>query len=66
MFIVISSLHIYVICDSWRLYAGWSSPDLPYAGIVSLGGSMGAYEDAEYEWMPLEKKVLAEAVAAGA
>ncbi len=36
-----------------------------WAGIVSLGGLMGAYEDERYPWLRAEKRLLAEAVAAG-
>jgi GMP synthase (glutamine-hydrolysing) len=38
---------------------------LDWAGIVSLGGSMGAYEEAAYPWLHAEKRLLAGAVAAG-
>jgi GMP synthase (glutamine-hydrolysing) len=37
----------------------------PYAGIVAMGGAMGAYEDALHPWLGPEKRLIAEAVAAG-
>jgi GMP synthase (glutamine-hydrolysing) len=37
----------------------------PYAGIVAMGGAMGAYEDALYPWLAPEKRLIGEAVAAG-
>jgi GMP synthase (glutamine-hydrolysing) len=37
----------------------------PFAGIVAMGGAMGAYEEARYPWLAAEKRVIAEAVAAG-
>lgn len=44
-------------------------PDLPdwrpYAGIVVMGGPMGAYEDDAHPWLTAEKRLIAEAVAAG-
>jgi GMP synthase-like glutamine amidotransferase len=44
-------------------------PELPdwraFAGIVAMGGSMGAYEDATYPWLTAEKQLIAEAVAGG-
>ena len=35
-----------------------------WAGIVSLGGLMGAYEDERYPWLRAEKRLLADAVSA--
>jgi GMP synthase (glutamine-hydrolysing) len=35
------------------------------AGIVAMGGSMGAYEDSLYPWLGPEKRLIAEAVRAG-
>jgi GMP synthase-like glutamine amidotransferase len=37
----------------------------PHAGIVAMGGAMGAYEDERYPWLSDEKRLIAEAVAAG-
>jgi GMP synthase (glutamine-hydrolysing) len=37
---------------------------LDWAGIVSLGGLMGAYEESAYPWLRAEKGLLARAVAA--
>ena len=43
--------------------------DLPeesgWAGVVSLGGGMGAYEDERYPWLAAEKRWLARAVGVG-
>jgi GMP synthase (glutamine-hydrolysing) len=36
-----------------------------FAGIVAMGGAMGAYEDALHPWLGPEKRLIAEAVAAG-
>lgn len=36
-----------------------------WAGVVSLGGSMGAYEEDRYPWLAAEKRLLAGAVEAG-
>jgi GMP synthase (glutamine-hydrolysing) len=36
-----------------------------FAGIVAMGGPMGAYEDEAYDWLPHEKKLIADAVRAG-
>ncbi|HXD58750.1 MAG TPA: type 1 glutamine amidotransferase [Thermoleophilaceae bacterium] len=35
-----------------------------FAGIVAMGGPMGAYEDDAYDWLPREKELIAEAVRA--
>jgi len=44
-------------------------PELPdwrgFAGIVAMGGAMGAYEDASYPWLRAERQLIADAVAAG-
>jgi GMP synthase (glutamine-hydrolysing) len=37
----------------------------PYAGIVVMGGAMGAYEEDAHPWLAAEKRLIAEAVAAG-
>ncbi len=37
-----------------------------FAGIVAMGGPMGAYDDALYPWLTDEKRLIAEAVRAGA
>jgi len=36
-----------------------------YAGIVAMGGPMGAYEDGRLPWLAVEKRMIAEAVHAG-
>ena len=36
-----------------------------FAGIVAMGGPMGAYEDETYTWLGPEKELIAEAVRAG-
>jgi GMP synthase (glutamine-hydrolysing) len=49
-----------------RLDEGESPPsDRAYAGIVAMGGPMGAYDDAVYPWLAGEKRLIAEAVRAG-
>lgn len=35
-----------------------------FAGIVAMGGPMGAYEDDAYDWLPREKELIAAAVRA--
>ena len=48
------------------LARGEELPDWrPYAAIVVMGGAMGAYEDSRYPWLGVEKRMIAEAVAAG-
>lgn len=37
----------------------------PYAGMIVMGGPMGAYEDSLYPWLGPEKRLIAEAVAGG-
>jgi GMP synthase-like glutamine amidotransferase len=36
-----------------------------FAGIVAMGGAMGAYEEDVHPWLAAEKRLIAEAVAAG-
>jgi GMP synthase (glutamine-hydrolysing) len=36
-----------------------------FAGIVAMGGAMGAYEDSLHPWLEPEKRLIAEAVRAG-
>jgi GMP synthase-like glutamine amidotransferase len=36
-----------------------------YAGIIAMGGPMGAYEDERFPWLAGEKRLIAEAVHAG-
>ncbi|MBT8197226.1 MAG: type 1 glutamine amidotransferase [Acidimicrobiia bacterium] len=47
----------------------WAGDPVPshegWAGIVSLGGLMGAYDDEEYPWLTTEKAMLRAAVTAG-
>jgi GMP synthase-like glutamine amidotransferase len=44
-------------------------PALPdwrgFAGIVAMGGAMGAYEEEAHPWLAAEKRLIAEAVAGG-
>lgn len=48
------------------LYAGALVPDgYDYAGVVSLGGVMGAYDTERYPYLVDEKRYLAEAVRRG-
>jgi GMP synthase (glutamine-hydrolysing) len=48
------------------VYEGDPIPDTTdWAGIVSLGGLMGAYEEDRYPWLAEEKRLLAAAVEAG-
>jgi len=46
--------------ESSRLRAGRA-----HAGIVVMGGAMGAYEDAAHPWLAAEKRLIAEALSAG-
>lgn len=47
-----------------RLYDGQPLPDLDdVAAVVSLGGAMGAYDEAEYPFLAPEKRLLRDAVA---
>jgi GMP synthase (glutamine-hydrolysing) len=36
-----------------------------WAGVVSLGGAMGSYEEEQHPWLAAEKRLLAAAVSAG-
>ncbi|MFL5830089.1 MAG: type 1 glutamine amidotransferase [Solirubrobacteraceae bacterium] len=46
--------------------AGEPLPDWrPYAGIIAMGGPMGAYEDSEHPWLADEKRLIADAVRGG-
>lgn len=46
--------------------AGESLPDWrPYAGIIAMGGPMGAYEDERLPWLTDEKRMIADAVRSG-
>jgi GMP synthase (glutamine-hydrolysing) len=46
--------------------AGELSPDWrPYAGIIAMGGPMGAYEDERLPWLTAEKRLIADAVRSG-
>src|SRR5437588_28621 len=36
-----------------------------HGGIVAMGGAMGAYEEQAHPWLAAEKRLIAEAVAAG-
>lgn len=47
-----------------KLHEGGSLPDLDEIGaLVSLGGAMGAYDEAEYPFLVAEKELLRRAVA---
>jgi GMP synthase-like glutamine amidotransferase len=37
----------------------------PYAGIIAMGGPMGAYEEERVPWLTAEKRLIAEAVRSG-
>jgi GMP synthase (glutamine-hydrolysing) len=50
-----------VAVDRCRTLPDWRA----YAGIVVMGGAMGAYDDALYPWLGPEKRLIAEAVSAG-
>ena len=46
--------------------AGEDLPEVSgWAGVVSLGGSMGAYEEHRYSWLATEKRLLAGAAGMG-
>jgi GMP synthase (glutamine-hydrolysing) len=36
-----------------------------FVGIIAMGGPMGAYEDERLPWLPVEKRLIADAVRAG-
>ena len=49
-----------------RLHSGDPLPDLgAVSALVSLGGIMGAYEEAEYPFLAAEKELLRNAVGTG-
>ena len=49
-----------------RLDEGEELPDWrPFAGIVAMGGPMGAYDEAIHPWLGTEKRFIAGAVRAG-
>ena len=50
-----------VLLDSSTRLPDWRR----YAGIVVMGGPMGAYDDALYPWLEPEKQLIAQAVRAG-
>jgi len=50
-----------VLLDEQRPPRDWR----PHAGIVVMGGAMGAYDDHAHPWLADEKRLIAEAVAAG-
>jgi len=48
------------------LNEGEALPDWrEFAGIIAMGGPMGAYEDERLPWLEAEKRLIAEAVTAG-
>jgi GMP synthase-like glutamine amidotransferase len=49
-----------------RPYEGDELPDWrAFAGIVAMGGPMGAYDEASHPWLSAEKRLIARAVAGG-
>jgi GMP synthase (glutamine-hydrolysing) len=50
-----------VLVDSNEPLPDWRE----FAAVVAMGGAMGAYEDERYAWLGPEKRLIAEAVAAG-
>jgi GMP synthase-like glutamine amidotransferase len=53
--------------DTVELDAGEPLPDWrPYAGIVAMGGPMGAYDDEALPWLAGEKRAIEQAVRSGA
>jgi GMP synthase-like glutamine amidotransferase len=50
-----------VVVDEARELPDWRE----HAGIVAMGGAMGAYEETRYPWLAAEKRLIAEAVEAG-
>lgn len=50
-----------VLLDRSTRLPDWRS----YAGIITMGGPMGAYDEALYPWLGPEKQLIAEAVRAG-
>jgi GMP synthase (glutamine-hydrolysing) len=50
-----------VLADSGETLPDWRE----FAAVVAMGGAMGAYEDERYAWLGPEKRLIAEAVAAG-
>jgi GMP synthase (glutamine-hydrolysing) len=49
-----------LVCDGGEL-PDWRD----FAGIVAMGGAMGAYEDDAYPWLAPERRLIGEAVRAG-
>lgn len=55
-----------VACAVTKVYAGETLPELEtFDLLIVLGGRMGAYDDAIYDWLPREKVFLREVVLAG-
>jgi GMP synthase-like glutamine amidotransferase len=50
-----------VVLDEQHELPGWRG----FAGIVVMGGAMGAYEEEAHPWLIAEKRLIAEAAAAG-
>jgi GMP synthase (glutamine-hydrolysing) len=50
-----------VLVDSGEPLPDWRE----FAAVVAMGGAMGAYDDERYAWLGPEKRLIAEAVAAG-
>jgi GMP synthase (glutamine-hydrolysing) len=51
-----------VMVDQGEPLPGWRTFD----GIIAMGGPMGAYEDDRLPWLTAEKRLISEAVSAGA
>jgi GMP synthase-like glutamine amidotransferase len=52
--------------DRIEVDEGEALPDWrPYAGIIAMGGPMGAYEDERLPWLDTEKRLIGDAVRAG-
>jgi hypothetical protein len=50
-----------------ELDEGEEPPDWrEFAGLIVMGGPMGAYEDDAYLWLAREKRIIAEAASRGA
>jgi GMP synthase-like glutamine amidotransferase len=55
-----------MLLDVRTPYDGSALPGLGgFAGVVVMGGSMGAYDDADAPWLPATRDLLRDAVAAG-
>ena len=49
-----------------HLYRNQQLPELDrFDALIVMGGPMGVYDDTDYPWLPLEKELIAGAIAAG-